>query len=262
MINFSPLSVSTINVSKLIINVLESKQFEILKRDIENIKVVIIDSPGIDVEADLDNWIDKFCLDSDVFVLVANAESTIMLTEKKFFHKVNERLSNPNLFIVHNRWDASAGEDEQAEVRKQHTDRATQFLVEELGLCSEEEAKDRIFFLSAKEALQTRLQEAKGQKPNIHTEDYFTRYLENFPTLSSTLGIFHFAKVPWVFLYLTRYLPRYLEYQQFEKKLEACLSSTAVKTKFAAHTARGRDIVVREGAMLGQVRLSFIIQYS
>ena len=53
------------------------------------------------------------------------------------------------------------------------------------------------------------------------------------------------------------YLSRYLEYQQFEKKLEACLSSTAVKTKFAAHTARGRDIVVREGAMLGQVRQSF-----
>ena len=59
------------------------------------------------------------------------------------------------------------------------------------------------------------------------------------------------------FLYLTRYFLRYLEYQQFEKKLEACLSSTAVKTKFAAHTARGRDIVVREGAMLGQVRQSF-----
>jgi len=146
-----------------------------------------------------------------------------MLTEKKFFHKVNERLSNPNLFIVHNRWDASAGEDEQVEVRKQHTDRATQFLVEELALCSEEEAKDRIFFLSAKEALQTRLQEAKGQKPNIHTEDYFTRYLE---------------------------------YQQFEKKLEACLSSTAVKTKFAAHTARGRDIVAKESAMLGQLQES------
>ena len=44
---------------------------------------------GIDVEADLDEWIDKFCLDSDVFVLVANAESTLMLTEKKFFHKVS-----------------------------------------------------------------------------------------------------------------------------------------------------------------------------
>ena len=47
---------------------------------------------------------------SDVFVLVANAESTIMLTEKKFFHKVSERLSKPNIFVVHNRSDAFAGE--------------------------------------------------------------------------------------------------------------------------------------------------------
>ena len=28
-------------------------------------------------------------MDSDVFVLVANSESTLMLTEKKFFHKVS-----------------------------------------------------------------------------------------------------------------------------------------------------------------------------
>ncbi len=62
---------------------------------------------------DLDEWIDKFCLDSDVFVLVANAESTLMLTEKKFFHKVSERLSEPNIFIVHNRSDAFAGEENQ-----------------------------------------------------------------------------------------------------------------------------------------------------
>ena len=52
-----------------------------------------------------------FCvICSDVFVLVANAESTIMLTEKKFFHKVSERLSKPNIFVVHNRSDAFAGE--------------------------------------------------------------------------------------------------------------------------------------------------------
>jgi len=184
-------------------------------------EVVIIDSPGIDVEADLDEWIDKHCLDSDVFVLVANAESTIMLTEKKFFHKVSERLSNPNIFIIHNRWDASAGEDEQDQVRNQHKERALAFLTNELGVCTKEEAEDRIFFISAKEALQTRMQEAKGQPPNINTEDYFTRYLE---------------------------------YQQFEKKLEHCLSSTAVRTKFAAHTARGRDIVVREGNMIGMVQ--------
>merc|ERR1719282_2185053 len=183
-------------------------------------EVVIIDSPGIDVEADLDEWIDKHCLDSDVFVLVAYAESTIMLTEKKFFHKVSERLSNPNIFILHNRWDASAGEDQQDQVKNQHKERALNFLSSELGICTKEEALERIFFISAKEALQIRLQEARGQPPNIHTEDYFNRYLE---------------------------------YQQFEKRLEHCLSSTAVRTKFASHTSRGRDIVTREGNIIGQV---------
>lgn len=184
-------------------------------------EVVIIDSPGIDVEADLDNWIDKFCLDSDVFVLVSNAESTIMLTEKKFFHKVSERLSNPNLFIVHNRWDASAGDEAQEQVRKQHTERAIHFLTRELQICTKEEAEDRIFFISAKEALQTRLQEAKGLPPNIGTEDYFTRYLE---------------------------------FQRFEKQLEHCLSNTAVRTKFAAHTSRGKDIVTNFARILSSVQ--------
>lgn len=42
--------------------------------------VVFICSPGIDVTTELDSWIDKFCLDADVFVLVANSESTLMQT--------------------------------------------------------------------------------------------------------------------------------------------------------------------------------------
>ena len=41
--------------------------------------VVLVDSPGIDVSPNLDSWIDRHCLDADVFVLVANAESTLML---------------------------------------------------------------------------------------------------------------------------------------------------------------------------------------
>lgn len=99
-------------------------------------------SPGIDVSPDLDSWIAKHCLDADVFVLVANAESTLMQTvcpcfsaiwcsswsticwsslahlsvclfqEKNFFHKVSSRLSKPNIFILNNRWDASASEPE------------------------------------------------------------------------------------------------------------------------------------------------------
>lgn len=46
--------------------------------------LVLVDSPGTDVTTELDSWIDKFCLDADVFVLVANSESTLMNTEKHF----------------------------------------------------------------------------------------------------------------------------------------------------------------------------------
>jgi len=42
--------------------------------------VITMYSPGIDVSPDIDSWIDKFCVDADVFVLVANAESTLMQT--------------------------------------------------------------------------------------------------------------------------------------------------------------------------------------
>ncbi len=174
-------------------------------------EVVLIDSPGIDVETDLDEWIDKFCLDADVFVLVANAESTLMVTEKNFFNKVNQRLSKPNIFIIHNRSDAFAGDDTQEEVKQQHLERAASFLVRDLKVCeSRADAEERIFFISAKEALHARIQEAKGLPPQISTEDFF---------------------------------PRYLEFQEFERKFAACLSHSAVKTKFAQHTQRGRGIV-------------------
>lgn len=35
-----------------------------------------------------------------------------ILQEKNFFHKVSSKLSKPNIFILHNRWDASANEPE------------------------------------------------------------------------------------------------------------------------------------------------------
>ena len=95
-----------------------------------------------------------------------------------------------------------------AEVRSQHTERAVQFLVEELRVCaSRHEAEDRIFFISAKEALATRLQESKGLPPQISTEDFF---------------------------------PRYLEFQAFEKRFTDCLSRAAVSTKFAQHSRYNR----------------------
>lgn len=40
---------------------------------------MFVDSPGVDVSPNLDDWIDNHCLDADVFVLVLNAESTMTL---------------------------------------------------------------------------------------------------------------------------------------------------------------------------------------
>ncbi|XP_023718994.1 transmembrane GTPase Marf isoform X2 [Cryptotermes secundus] len=175
--------------------------------------VVFVDSPGIDVSPNLDEWIDRHCLDADVFVLVSNAESTLMLTEKNFFHKVSTRLSKPNIFILNNRWDASASEPEFLdEVRAQHMERAVSFLVKELKVCTQKEANERIFFVSAKEALQARLLEQKGQPAHSGA------LADGFPN-------------------------RYFEFQDFERKFEECISKSAVRTKFDQHSQRGKLIV-------------------
>jgi len=36
----------------------------------------------------------------------------VFAQEKNFFHRVSERLSKPNIFILNNRWDASATEQD------------------------------------------------------------------------------------------------------------------------------------------------------
>ncbi len=52
--------------------------------------------------------------------LIFNFCMWCFLQEKSFFHKVNERLSSPNIFILNNRWDASASEPEYMEEVRQH----------------------------------------------------------------------------------------------------------------------------------------------
>jgi len=158
-------------------------------------------------------WIDKYCLNADVFILVANAESTLMQAEKNFFHKVSSALSKPNIFILHNRWDASASEpDFMDEVREQHEERAVSFLVNELGIYSKSEAQDRVFFISAKEMLNTRINRTKGVAENP----------ANYPE---------------------GYKARQLEFEDFERKFEECISRSAIRTKFDQHVSNGEEIV-------------------
>ncbi|XP_029434686.1 mitofusin-2 isoform X2 [Rhinatrema bivittatum] len=138
--------------------------------------LVLMDSPGIDVTTELDSWIDKFCLDADVFVLVANSESTLMQT-----------------------------------VRHQHMERCTSFLVDELGVVDRVQAGDRIFFVSAKEVLNARIQKAQGMP-------------EGGGALAEGFQI------------------RMFEFQNFERRFEECISQSAVKTKFEQHTVRAKQI--------------------
>lgn len=48
------------------------------------------------------------------------------------------------------------------QVRKQHMDRCVNFLVEELKVVDRDQAPNRIFFVSAKEVLNSRMQRAQG----------------------------------------------------------------------------------------------------
>ncbi|XP_017262500.1 mitofusin-1b [Kryptolebias marmoratus] len=187
--------------------------------------LVLVDSPGTDVTTQLDGWIDKFCLDADVFVLVANSESTLMNTEKHFFHKVNERLSKPNIFILNNRWDASANEPEYMEdVRKQHTDRCVNFLVDELKVVDRDQAPNRIFFVSAKEVLSSRMQRAQGM-----------------PETGGALA--------------EGFQERLKEFQSFERRFEECISQSAVKTKFEQHTIRAKQITEQVKTIMDAINI-------
>uniref|UniRef100_A0A671QZB6 Mitofusin-1-like n=1 Tax=Sinocyclocheilus anshuiensis TaxID=1608454 RepID=A0A671QZB6_9TELE len=188
--------------------------------------LVLVDSPGTDVTTQLDSWIKKFCEDADVFVLVANSESTLMNTEKHFFHKVNECLSKPNIFILNNRWDASAAEPEYMEdVRKQHTDRCVDFLVEELKVVDRAQAPNRIFFVSAKEVLNSRMQRA-----------------QDMPETGGALA--------------EGFQERLKEFQNFERSFEECISHSAVKTKFEQHTIRAKQITETVRDIMDQINIA------
>ncbi|GMR39692.1 hypothetical protein PMAYCL1PPCAC_09887 [Pristionchus mayeri] len=174
--------------------------------------VVIVDSPGVDVSPEFDSWIDAHCLDADVFVLVSNSESTLTNAEKQFFHRVSQRLSKPNIFVLNNRWDASAsdGQDTANMVRKQHEQRLKEFLVDELHVCTEREVKERIYFVSSREMLEARLKEL-GKQERAFQQEY--------------------------------YKERRVEFEKFERVFEQCISRSAIHTKLEAHNRRAIEIV-------------------
>lgn len=57
-------------------------------------------------------------------------------------------------------------------MRKQHTDRCVNFLVEELKVVDRDQAPNRIFFVSAKEVLNSRMQRAQGMPESGEASHY------------------------------------------------------------------------------------------
>lgn len=187
--------------------------------------VVFVDSPGVDVDPNWDKWIDDHCEDADVFVLVSSAESTLNIAEKDFFRKVKAKLSNPNIFILNNRFDIidQNEPDLMDQVREQHVDRAVDFLSQELGISTPSEAKERTFFVSAKETLSDRCPQAAGSGGSV---------------LKTLRG----------------YKQRQDEFKNFERRFEESLSKSAVKTKFENHCKEGREKINKLDAILNEAR--------
>ncbi|KAI6194199.1 Transmembrane GTPase fzo-1 [Aphelenchoides besseyi] len=183
--------------------------------------------PGVDLSPEFDSWIDKHCLDADVFVLVSNAESTLTQAEKNFFLRVSRKLSQPNIFILNNRWDASASESdkEREQVKGQHHKRFVQFLVDELKVCSREEVEHRVFFISAREMLESRLK-AKGEIAKAYQMEGFQR--------------------------------RAMDFSTFESSFEKTISKSAIHTKFESHARRAREIIQCLGHNIETVRNNVI----
>ncbi len=138
--------------------------------------VTLLDSPGLDVDSNCDAWLDQECADADLLVWVVNGESTITNKERGFFRNIAERLAKPDIVVLVNRqdkcqgwnasrdclwssfsrWDCASEEEEYLihAAQAQHVDRITHFLHSVLKLArSVEEARERIFFVSAKEVL-------------------------------------------------------------------------------------------------------------
>lgn len=185
--------------------------------------VVLLDTPGVDVTAQLDECIDRHCLNADVFVLVLNAESTMARVERQFFESVAQQLSRPNLFILNNRWDVAASMEPQLEqlVRQQHTERCLRLLIEELGIYSSVElASRRIFHVSALETLRKRQQKSELDElllPGAHQ--------------------------------------RYEEFLSFEREFASCITQSAMRTKFEQHCAGALDMLLQLDELLQQLHV-------
>lgn len=109
------------------------------------------------------------------------------------------------------------------QVMKQHLDADVKFLADELAVVDEETARNRVFFVSAKEVLHVRTEQSSG---TVAEEQ------------------FHGLADGWK--------KRLMAFERFEELFKQCISSTAILTKFERHYKQGCEVVQELEQLLGQ----------
>lgn len=119
---------------------------------------------------------------------------------------MHKKFAKPNVFVVFNRWDCIDGEEQHQEdthwllrLQQQHLDATRQLL-------SEEEMKDKVFFISAKETLLHRLKMTGPVRPSFNSPAAMTRFKD---------------------------------FERFEEQFQECISSSAIQTRFQSHVEKG-----------------------
>lgn len=100
------------------------------------------------------------------------------------------------------------------QVKKQHLDADVNFLSHELKVVDEVTAKDRVFFVSAKEVLHERTKQSKSTVPE-----------------EEGTGLPNGWKI------------RMMDFEKFERLFKLCISNSAIHTKFEQHYKQGSEVV-------------------
>jgi hypothetical protein len=102
------------------------------------------------------------------------------------------------------------------------------FLANELQVCTQAEAQNRYFFISAREMQDNRLKE-RGELRTTRENWQQNLLTGQFASISA--------------YQLDGFQRRALEFKNFEEQFERCISKSATRTKFEAHSRRAGDIV-------------------
>lgn len=109
------------------------------------------------------------------------------------------------------------------QVKEQHLRANVDFLARELAVVDESTARERVFFVSAKEVLHVR---TKTQPGTVEEEEG------------------HGLARGWK--------NRLLAFEKFEEVFKHCISNTAIHTKFEQHCKQGLEVVKELEDLLGQ----------